>query len=146
MAAISAFPDLKGKVIQGVYADDLTFTAKSAVLAGQVVTFDGTDKEQVIPTTATNATVPVGVAISDAGAGEFITVRVTGIAYVANGDASTAIDPGAGLTPYTYAGAVIAGGTGSATAYIVGYAIDTIAGGGTGRVRIAPGIVTKAAT
>jgi len=142
MAAITAFPDILSTVF-GQYGVDVTYTATTAILAGQVVQLDDSDGEQ-IEAAATTPVAPLGVAIEDIAAGATGTVRVSGVAVVANSDASTAIKPGALLTVTAFAGAVAAFTGGTATTVMVGMAIDPIAGGGTGRMLINIGVVPKA--
>jgi len=145
MAAISAFPDLLGQVIQGVYGDDVTFTADGAILAGQIVT-TGSSTGEVKVAPADNSALPLGVAIADAADGQLVSIRVTGIAYVANGDDTTAIAQGVIVKVGTFAGAVVTSATyGAASGFVAGITLDAIAASGTGRIVIGPAYAPKAA-
>lgn len=142
MAAIASFPDVLSAT-QGVYGEDITFECYATVLRGQAVqVHTGTGKIEPVPTTA--ATMPVGVALEDGVAGQLIPVRVSGIAYVANGDATTAIVAGVEVSVGTYAGAVIAAVTTSA-GFALGRTLEPIAGGAVGRVFVNPHIISKGA-
>lgn len=142
MAAIASFPDVLSAT-QGVYGEDITFECYATVLRGQAVqVHTGTGKIEPVPTTA--ATMPVGVALEDGVAGQLIPVRVSGIAYVANGDATTAIVAGVEVSVGTYAGAVIAAVTTSA-GFALGRTLEPIAGNAIGRVFVSPHIISKGA-
>lgn len=132
MAAITAFPDIM-PTQQGQYQNTVSYIAGADILAGQTVTF-GSTAGTVVP--ATGTTTVLGVAIADADNGCKVTVQVDGIAYVANADGSTAIAQGAFVATGAYAGAVAAA-TSTLTA-IVGQALEPIAGGSYGRIRVAP--------
>lgn len=136
MAAITAFPDIM-PVQQGQYNNTRSYYAGADILAGQAV-IAGSTAGQVIPATASGTTPVLGVAITQAAAGYLVTVQIDGIAAVANADASTAIAAGAFVAVGTYAGAVsVATSTLSA---IVGQALEPIAGGSYGLIRVAPRI------
>ena len=141
MAAISAFPNIL-TVGDKAYNQVETFTCYAAVLRGQVVQVHS-GAVTIEPCPTSSPTMPLGVAIDDGAAGQEIGVIISGEAYVANGDASTAIIASAEVSTGTYAGAVIVAVT-TATGYAVGRTIEAIAGGGTGRIFVCPHVITKA--
>lgn len=131
MAAITAFPDILAAG-EGAYAVDVTYQAYGTISRGQVVQIVSAGVVQPVP--ATGGAFPVGVALEDAVAGQTVPVRTSGIAVVANSDASTAIAAGVPVGVAGYAGAVAA----EPATYAVGYTIDAISGGSTGRIMVAP--------
>lgn len=135
MAGISAFP-LVTDTMLGAFGTEVTKTAYSAVLAGQVVQINSDGL--ILPATASSQKI-IGVALYDIPQGAEGAVRVIGVAKVANGDGSTAITAGAPVTAGTLGG-VVAASTGA----YVGIALEPIAGGAQGFIIVAPGFNTTA--
>jgi hypothetical protein len=161
MTGISTFPTIQKVLVgkSGVIFDDLK--AGETIKAGQVVAFAATGvSKTVVVVDATVGEYPIGVAIHDAASGELVTVAGPGCrVIVANADDTTGIDAG-GLVE---ANSASAGGTVSeftpradlasttidATndttidghAYIVGRALEDIAGGKTGEILIWPEVI-----
>ena len=139
MAAISSFPD----VVNVIFGNPTTITkrASATIKRGQFVAPDPSAKSKVKPYAAGGLGMgglkPLGVAQDDAVDGQDVAITVVGIAYVANGDASTAIDPGVAIHVDGYAGAVMAATTSDC---VVGMTIDQIAGNGIGRAVILGGV------
>lgn len=135
MADINTFPTMHDVLKSG--DNILNLKAGAAIKAGQVVGAHATGVSgEVIPNVG--ATPATGVALYDAASGAPIAVASTGcVVDVANADASATIDAGTWVTIDDNA----VGGTVAAivaTAEIVGFTIDDIAGGGVGRIMIAP--------
>ena len=149
MADISAFPTIRHVLESG--ENLITMTAGAAITAGQVVSFHGTGVSRTVhPCIAGTTGQPVGVALYTVSSGAEVAVATTGcICTVANADDTTGIDAGDTLQDNDNA----VGGTVNALAlsggvtptYCVGYALDDIAGGGTGEALIMPSIITPAA-
>ncbi|HBF81846.1 MAG TPA: hypothetical protein DD420_18505 [Streptomyces sp.] len=119
--------------------------ASTAVKAGQVVEIDATGVSNTVNAAlAESGARPIGVAAFDASENEDVTVYSVGsVVYVVNADDTTGIDAGHGVEDNDCAvgGTIsaIPANTGAATvsyANLVGVAIDDIAGGGIGRVRL----------
>ncbi len=150
MADIGTFPTIRNVLETG--ENIISFTAGAAITAGQVVAFHGTGVSKTVHPAKKGTTVlPVGVALYSAASGAQVAVAIAGsVAYVANADDTTGIDAGDPLEDNDNA----VGGTVSALAlagalamrYCVGYALDDIAGAGTGRMLVQPHIVIDAAT
>lgn len=124
----------------------------TGVKAGQVVAYPATGVTRtVIPAVHGTTGQPVGVALYDQTTGYEVAVACRGAwAKVANADNTTAIDAGDPVEDNdnavggTVAPLPIAGsGTVAQIHYCVGYAVDVIAGGGTGIIEVAPGIITQ---
>ena len=135
MAGITAFPDIPD-TMHGAYGTEMSYEANADILGGQIVQILSTGK--VAPATASSQKI-IGVALYDIPAGTIGAVRVSGVARVANGDASLAITAGAPVTAGTLGGAVAA----STGAYL-GVALEPIDGGATGLVTVNPGFNTTA--
>lgn len=145
MADISTFPSM-GIVVRQL---GLTFTATAngAITAGMVVSFDDAGiSNDVMPCVAEAGTWPIGVAITSAVDNAEVTVASYGsIVKVANADDTTGIDAGDFLAMNdcaakgTVAAAdLTASGATVLLQYVVGIALEDIAGGGTGFALIAP--------
>ena len=135
MAGITAFPDIPD-TMHGAYGTEVSFEASADILAGQIVQIASTGK--IAPATASSQKI-IGVALYDIPNGTIGAVRVSGVARIANGDASVAITAGAPVTAGTLGGAVAA----STGAYL-GVALEPIGGGATGLVTVSPGFNTTA--
>lgn len=145
MADIAAFPTIRNAWESG--ANVISLTATNAIKAGQAVEIDATGVSGAVNAAVQEAgSQPVGVAIADADAGGKVAVATTGcVVYVANADDTAAIDAGSPLETNDNAvggtvSAVTVTATGGATVtvhpYVVGIALDDIAGGGTGRMLV----------
>lgn len=151
MADISAFPAIHDVLVAG--NNIFTFTATTAVKAGQVVDINATGVSDAVDmAVATGCT--IGVALYDAAAGAPVAVAGPGcIVYVANADDTTTIDAGdwletndnaVGGTVSTAAVAASGGATATFHNNIIGKAIDDIAASGTGRMIIQLNSLTQA--
>ena len=147
MADISAFPTIQQVLYSG---DNLQcFTAGATIKAGQVVAIHGTGVNMTVhPAVAGTTEAPLGVAIFGAASGAVVTVACQGcIAYVANADDTTGIDAGHFVIVNDNAvGGTVSVLVDTASTYVVGIALDDIAGAGTGRIMIQPQYVSKAAS
>ncbi len=150
MADISTFPTIRNVLESG---DNIgNYTAGAAIKAGQLVAFHGTGVSRTVhPAVKGTTGMPIGVALYGASSGAQVAVAEDGCkVYVANADGTTGIDAGDPLEDNDNA----VGGTVSALAlagalamrYCAGYAIDDIAGGGTGVMKVQPHIVIDAAS
>ena len=147
MADIAAFPTMHDVL---KFGDNIqTFTATSAVKAGQVVAINATGVSGAVdPSVATSGSRSVGVALYDAAAAAKVAVAMTGcIADVANADDTTTIDAGDYLETNNNAVkgtvdvadiAAISGAVGTNHLDVIGIALDDIAASGTGRMLIQP--------
>lgn len=141
MAAISAFPDIDVVMVNN--GPTFTFFATAAITKGQVVCFNATGVSMYVEASVAGAgSQPIGVAItSQATVGGPVTVALAGsIVYVANADDTSTLDAGDYVLTNSNAvkGTVCAVGTGAATQYPVGIALEDIAGSGTGRMLVFP--------
>ena len=130
-------------MVNAIFGNPTTISKKaSAVIKrGQYVGADPSAKSKVKPYPAggvgDGGMKPLGVAQDDAVDGQDVAITVQGIAYVANGDDGTAIDPGKALHVDGYAGAVMAATTSDC---VCGYSLETIAKSGIGRAVILGGV------
>lgn len=161
MTDISAFPTIQ-KVLVGkggiIFSD---FLAGETIKAGQVVGFaaNGVSKTMVCMD-ETSGEFPLGVAVHDASSGELVTVAGPGcIVVVANADDTTGIDAGdplqtndnavkgtvSAFAPRADLGSTVIDGSNDTTidhhAWLIGRALEDIAGGGTGEMLIWPELV-----
>jgi len=144
MADISAFPDMGDNIL--VSGDNIqTYVAGAAIKKGQAVAFHATGVSMTVHPAVKGTTASVeGVALATVDSGENVAVAGPGcVVYMANADGTTAIDAGDGVEDNDNAvgGTISAlpansGGVTGAYANLVGVALDDIAGGGTGRVRL----------
>ena len=144
MADISAFPDMGDTIL--VSGDNIQkYIAGAAITKGQAVAIHGTGVSETVHPAVKGTTASVeGVALATVASGENVAVAGPGcVVYMANADNTTAIDAGSGVEDNDNAvGGTISAlpaNTGGATAAytnLVGVALDDIAGGGTGRVRL----------
>jgi len=144
MADINAFPTITQVCDQG-HRNARAVKAGAAIKAGQVVAYALTGVTDTVHPAKYGVTGSVaGVAMYDIASGSWGTILTNGaIVYVANADAATAIDSGAWVQVDDNAvgGTVSAASqaetsAGELTGYIVGMAVEDIAGGATGRVQI----------
>lgn len=153
MADITTFPTIRQVLWAG---NNLQyFTATTAVTAGQVVAINATGVSGAVdPSVATAGSRSIGVAVYDASAGAQVTVAMAGcIVYVAAADDTTGVDAGGFCETNDCAvkgtvseASVSATGGATVTSHfdIIGIAYDDIAGGGTGRMIVAPMCLTQA--
>lgn len=153
MTDITAFPTIRNVLWSG---DNIqTFTATTAVTAGQVVAINATGVSMAVdPSVATAGSRSIGVALYSASAGAQVAVAMTGcICYVAIYDDTATIDAGdfvetndCAVKGTVGAAAVAATGGATVTAHydIIGIAVDDIAASGTGRILIQPMCLTQA--
>lgn len=125
-----------------------TFTAGADIKAGMVVAYASTGvSDTVHPAVAGTTEAPIGVAIIDADSGDMVTVACEGcIVYVREGTGN-AIDAGHWVSDDDAAatGCVKTAVT-TATGYGIGIAVDDIAANGSGRIKINPSLISKAAS
>jgi len=145
MADIGTFPTIRNVL---VYGDNITtFTATTAVKAGQVVAINATGVSNAVdPCVNTSGCQPVGVALYGAAAGALVAVAGTGcVVTIANADDTATFDAGdvlegndntVGGTVSVSSVAASGGATATAHPFVVGYAEEDIAASGTGRMRI----------
>jgi len=140
MTDITAFPTLHRVLWSG--NNIIPMTASGAITAGMVVAIDATGVSMTVrAAVAESGEMPIGVALYTVADGAEVAVCTIGcVCYVANADDTTGIDAGDILTTNDCAvgGTVIAAGAG--TKNNVGIALDDIAGSGTGRALIIPGL------
>lgn len=151
MADIGAFPTIHGVVI-----DDRgpirSFTFTEAASAGMAVGFAATGvSNAVVPMDATAGEQCIGVAVYDVEAGDLGAVAMDGnIVVVANADDTTAIDAGdqVELNDNAVQGTVSALTLTQFTAnhYVLGIALEDIAGAGTGEILVQVGIQVDSTT
>jgi hypothetical protein len=146
MADVSTFPTL----VDGILHNDgptYTFTAGEALTAGQVVGFaSGGTSDTVVAMDATVGETPIGVVLYDTGSGAECAVALMGsVCTLVNADDTTAIDAGDSVIENNNAlkGTVSpAQGTGGIPAagdlWVIGVALEDIAGGASGPVLINP--------
>ena len=151
MADISAFPTIHGVVIDE-RGPLRTFTFTEAASAGMAVGFaaDGISNA-VVPMDATAGEQPIGVAVYDVEAGDKGAVAMDGnIVVVANFDDTTAIDAGdyVEMNDNAVQGTVGALALTQFTAnhYVLGIALEDIAGGGTGEILVQVGVQVDSTT
>ncbi len=150
MADIGTFPTIRNVLVDG--ENIKSYTAGAAIKAGQVVAFHGTGVSKTVHPAVKGTTVQiVGVALYDVSSGDEVAVAGRGCrVYVANYDGTTGIDAGDALEDNDNAvgGTVGAFALGGALVirYIAGYAVDDIAGAGTGIMEVNPHIVIDAAS
>jgi hypothetical protein len=153
MADIGTFPTITQVCDQG-HRNARAVKAGAAIKAGMVVAYaDAGGSGTVVPHVKGTTASIAGVAASNIASGALGTVYLNGaIVYVANADDTTAIGDGAVVEGNDNA----VGGTVSAAAYalttavdeelkndLLGYAIEDIAGGATGRVMINIGVTSR---
>jgi hypothetical protein len=144
MGDISAFPDMDDNIL--VSGDNIqTYVAGAAIKKGQAVAIHATGVSMTVHPAVKGTTASVeGVALATVASGENVAVAGPGcVVYMANADGTTGIDAGHGVEDNDNAvgGTISAlpantGGATAAYANLVGVALDDIAGGGTGRVRL----------
>ena len=150
MAVISPFPTIH--TVCPYYGLNRGFTATEAVKGGQAVGFAATGiSNAVVPMDATAGEQVIGVAEYDAGAGSEVNVCMNGcVVVVANADDTTAIDAGdhVELNDNAVQGTVSALALTQFTAnhYILGIALEDIAGSGTGEVLVTVGVQVDSTT
>jgi hypothetical protein len=154
MGDILAFPTIRNVLWSGKNIHK--FTATTAVKAGQVVAFAATGVSgAVIPAVKGTSGQPIGVALYGADAGKMVSVACNGcICKVANSSATTAIDAGdlvydddAAPAGTVCAVPVLGGGVAvGVVQYLVGEAIDIIAGDNVGRILVKCGTTTAPMT
>jgi predicted RecA/RadA family phage recombinase len=153
MADISAFPTIRNVLYSG--NNIVQLKGSGTIKAGMVVAFatSGTSDTVLAAKKGTTGQV-IGVAVTDIATGTYGPIALDGcIVYVANADASTAIDAGDVVEDndnnVTGTVSTVAATTSGAVATLtkmVGIAVDIIAGGGTGRMLISCGYYTTANT
>lgn len=143
-ADITAFPTITQVCDQG-YRNARAVKAGAAIKAGMVVAYaDVGVSDTVHPAVKGTTATIAGVAAYDIASGSWGTVYLSGaIVYLANANDTTAIDAGAVVgTDDNAVGGTISVLTGVQTTTgelrmdVVGYAIEDIAGGATGRVML----------
>lgn len=159
MTDISSFPTIKNVLHNN--GPTWTFTATEAVKAGQVVGPAASGvSNAVVPMDDTDGENAIGVALYAAGAGTKVTVCLPGcIVTVAIYDDTDTIDAGdyvmqddnavggtvKAFAPRADLGSTTIDGTNDTTidgsARLVGFAIEDIAGGGTGKILVMPSIM-----
>jgi hypothetical protein len=153
MTAIGTFPKITQVCDQG-HRNARAVKAGAAIKAGMVTAYaDAGGSDTVVPHVKGTTASIAGVAAYDIASGAWGTIYLNGaIVYVANADDGTGIDAGAVVEGNENA----LGGTVSAAAYalttavdeeykndLLGYAIEDIAGGATGRVMINIGVTAR---
>jgi hypothetical protein len=153
MTDIGTFPTITQVCDQG-HRNARAVKAGAAIKAGMVVAYaDAGGSDTVVPHVKGTTASIAGVAAYDIASGAWGAVYLNGaIVYVANADGTTVIDAGAVVEGNENA----VGGTVSAAAYalttavdeeykndLLGYAIEDIAGGATGRVMINIGVTAR---
>ena len=145
MTAITAFPTIHQVVIndRGPFR---AFTFTEAASAGMAVGFAATGvSNAVVPMDGTAGEQPIGVAVYNVEAGAMGSVAMNGNeVIVANDDDTDAIDAGDYVTVVgtTVQGTVDTAAQGIQTAdvYILGIALEDIAGGATGKILVQVGV------
>jgi len=146
MTAIIAFPKITQVCDQG-HRNSRAFKAGAAIKAGQVVAYARTGVTDVVHPHVKGTTGSIaGVAAYDIASGSWGNVYTNGaVVYLANADDTTIIDAGAVVEGNDNAiGGTVSAAAGAATTAegtelfedILGYAVEDIAGGSTGRVTI----------
>ena len=153
MADIGTFPTITQVCDQG-HRNARAVKAGADIKAGMVVAYADTGVTDTVHPHIKGTTASIaGVAMYDIASGSWGTILTNGaIVYVANADDTTGIDAGAVVEGNDNA----VGGTVSAAAYelttaegeeykndLLGYAIEDIAGGATGRVMINIGVTAR---
>ena len=145
MTDISAFPTITQVCDRG-HQNSGPYKAGATIKAGQVVAYARTGVTDTVHPHKKGTTSSIaGVAATDAATGTWFNVYTNGaVVYVANADSATAIGPGEVVEGNDNAvGGTVSAASGAATTSgkimmdILGYAVETIAGGDTGRVMIA---------
>jgi len=140
MADIATF--VTGTPVEEIAILSRTFTATTAVKAGQVVAINATGVSNAVdPCVATGQ--PVGVALTTAAAGATVNVCMLGICYVTNADDTVALDAGDLIIGNDNAvgGTVsvsLAVGTQSTPQEVIGIMLEDMAGGAYGKAFIFP--------
>lgn len=153
MTDISAFPSITQVCDRG-HQNSGPYTAGATIKAGMVVAYARTGvTDTVHPHKKGTTGSVVGVAAEDASTGDWLNVYEDGaVCYLANADDTTGIDAGAVVEGNDNAvGGTISAATGAATtaeaselmADVVGMALEDIAGGATGRVKIRIGATNR---
>lgn len=145
MADIAAFPDIDVVLVNN--GPTFTFVASAAITKGQAVCFNATGVSMSVEAGVAGAGAQyIGCAVtSQATVGGPITVALPGsICFMANAGDTAVIDAGDFVigNDNTVKGTISAAGTGAATQYPLGIAIDDIGASGTGRVFIFPAPLT----
>lgn len=153
MAGIGTFPTIRNVLYSG---DNIQlFTAGAAITAGQVVAFATTGVSKTVhPAKKGTTGMPIGVALYTVASGDEVSVAMDGcMVYVANADDTTGIDAGDILedNSNTVNGTVSAAalsetGAVAVVKYCVGYAVEDIAGAGTGVMKVMCHLFTAANT
>ena len=147
MSDISTFPTITQVCDQGQRNSRAYKVGATAVKAGMVVAFAASgDADTIVPALQGTTGSVVGVAANDAAIGAWVNVYTNGaVVYVANADSATGIDAGDLVEHNDNAvGGTVSTkvqGTAPTTGVtlvnnVLGYAVDDIAGGATGRVMI----------
>lgn len=153
MADIAKFPTITQVVDRG-YQFSGPYKAGSTIKAGMVVAYARTGvTDTVHPHIKGTTGSIVGVAAEDAATGDWLNVYEDGaVCYLANADDTTVIDAGAVVEGNDNAvGGTISAAAGAATtaegtelmADVVGVALEDIAGGATGLVKIRIGATIR---
>lgn len=142
MADIAAFTS-PSHLVKGIGVFR-SFTATTAVKAGQVVCFHGTGVDwSVIPSIAGSGTYPIGVAVTNADAGKAVDVALNGsIVKVVNADDGTGIEAGewvkcddnavgGTVKVCVYSGGIAAQG-------VIGHSMEAIAANSSGFILVCP--------
>lgn len=152
MAAIGTFPTIRNVIDDGENIKSYTVGGTLAVKAGMILAYNLTGVAKTVQASVKGTTgAVVGVALYDAAVGAQVAVAGRGCrVYVANTDDTTAIGAGVPIEPTTNAiggcGAALALAGSLAMRYCAGFAVDIIAGNGTGIMEVAPHIVIDAAS
>jgi hypothetical protein len=141
MADIATFAT--GTPIEEIAVLTRTFKTAGIVTAGQVVCIPATGVSTVIAAVAEAGSQPVGVALTSAASGGYVSVCMLGICNVVCADDTTGIDAGDLLimNDNTVGGTVTASlavGTQATPQECIGYAVEDIAGGSYGKAFIIP--------
>jgi hypothetical protein len=147
MTDISAFPAITQVCDQGQRNSRAFKVGATAVKAGMAVAYAATGVDDVIVPALQGTTGSlVGVAANDAAIGAWVNVYIDGATvYVANADSATGIDAGdlveyndnaVGGTVSTKVQATTPATGTTLINNVLGYAVEDIAGGATGRVMI----------
>lgn len=148
MTDISTFPTITQVCDQGHRNSRAYKVGATAVKAGMVVAFAATGvTDTIIPALKGTTGSIAGVAANDAAVGAWVNVYEDGaVVYVANADSATGIEAGdivehndnaVGGTVSTKVQATTPATGATLINDVLGYAVEAIAGGSTGRVKIA---------
>lgn len=147
MVDIAVFPTIQRVLYTG--GNTNSYIAGATILPGQLVAFAASGASMTVVPAVNGVTgQPVGVAIGRAEHGEEVAIAEDGcIVYVVNADDTITIDAGDALedSDNVVGGTVstLATSGGAAVKYRAGFAIDDIAGGGVGRMKVSVGLVTS---